>query len=1113
MSSLRRLLPAALLPIGLVAIAGCLHAATLPPRLLELRNLGYAELENEQPAAAEAHYRALIELAPDDPLGHANLAIAALRQQNFEQGLEAVDRALELSPGDGRLLSIRGDLLQWSGESEAALAEYVAAADAAPSDVETQYALYRHLTTVLREPDESLIDRVLERLVDLRPENLVVMLQQGRRSLEAGDRATASTAFLRIGELLWQAPQGSDRLWDAVIAALEGDDLDSARLPAQRLENVLKITPMYRESLRELNTGIQGIPLTRLAGEPEPTVFGEPIEVSFRGRQLEGEAGVGAPVAGDFDSDGVPDLARLAGGEDTTSLKIRLSTAGRASTFPAAGANHLSALDLDNDGHLDLLAVGGGSGRFWKGDGAGSFADATEAMGLGGLSASSTAAIDFDIEGDLDLVVTGDQLGLLVNSLQGPLEARGSDIFPASQPSSTSAAIGDFDRDGDLDVALAGAGGVWWLDNLRQGAFTHGSTVADTDAYVDLESADLDNDGFADLVATGRGAALYRNTGGAFASWSLGAKLATSAALTDVESLDADNDGRLDLAFAGAGGVVVAAQRGGGLEFLDVEDGPQSAFGLAAADFDGDGDLDLAVNGDSGLWLLDNAGGNTNHWMTVQLRGLTKGNSKNNVYGLGSVVEVRAGAAYQFREAASDAVHFGLGSRERADLLRVVWTNGVPQNRIDPAVDQRIVEEQLLKGSCPFLYVLADGEVRFVTDLLWNAPVGLPLAPGVFAPADPQELVKIGPVAPVGGRWDLRITEELWEAAFFDYVRLWVVDHPADVEVASSLKVAPGEAGPDRVLGSRDVRALAGAWDARGEDVTGRVAMRDEVYADGWRRSPYQGVAEERWTFTFDLGEAPAAPVRLLLDGWIFPADASLNLAVAQRSDFDTRMPSLEVEVDGSWQPLIETIGHPAGKTKTMVVDTPPLPAGARRLRIVAGQWLSWDRIAWTARPDDRSARVVARLEPATADLAFRGFSRVVRRAPNAPHEFDYSVVSRESPWLPFPGRYTRFGDVRELLVESDDRSVIMAAGDEMRLTFDAASLPAPPAGWKRTLFLESHGWDKDADRNTFEGRRIEPLPFQAMETYGEAFPDTEWARLYRERWLTREVVASPEPR
>jgi hypothetical protein len=400
--------------------------------------------------------------------------------------------------------------------------------------------------------------------------------------------------------------------------------------------------------------------------------------------------------------------------------------------------------------------------------------------------------------------------------------------------------------------------------------------------------------------------------------------------------------------------------------------------------------------------------------------------------------------------------------------------------------------------------------VRFVTDLLWGAPAGLPVAPGVWAGSDPQELVRVDGAVPRNGRYDFRITEELWEAAFFDHVKLWVVDHPAEVEVASSLRIIPGQKVPHEVLGTRDLRPVTAAFDARGDDVTERVRARDEIYADGWERSRYQGVARDDWTFTFDLGRAPGGPIRLHLDAWIFPADASLNLAVAQRAQPGGMPPRLEVETASGWQTLMPSMGFPPGKTKTMVVDTPPLPSGARRLRVVSGQWLSFDRIAWSAEPADAEPRIVARLAPMVADLHYRGFSAPLRLAPNAPHAFDYAKVTTESPWLPFPGSYTRYGDVRELLETPDDFSVILAAGDEMTVEFDATELPPVPAGWRRTLFLESHGWDKDADRNTWEPNQMEPLPFRAMSGYpygeGEAFPDTPAHRRYREEWLTREV-------
>jgi hypothetical protein len=618
-------------------------------------------------------------------------------------------------------------------------------------------------------------------------------------------------------------------------------------------------------------------------------------------------------------------------------------------------------------------------------------------------------------------------------------------------------------------------------------------------------------------------------------------------------ALDLDNDGRLDLAVAGSAdssgpsgvaafGQGVAAQGIGAFRTLPIEGSPSSATAIDGADLDGDGDLDLLAAGPDGLDRLTNRGGDENGWLAVRLRGLVQGNSKNNVRGVGASVEVKVGSAYQYREHDGRASHFGLGRQGAADAVRVVWTNGVPQDRVEVSGDQAIVEEQVLKGSCPFLYTYT-GEgtgddsgagdhrgIGFVTDLLWNAPAGLPVVPGVYAPADPDELVEVRGARSLPGRpgvYDLRITEELWEAAYFDHVRLWVVDHPADVEVASSLRIVPGPVPSaerprgDELLAARAVRPVVEAIDGRGRDVTDRVRARDDLYADGFTRSAYQGLAAAPWSFTVDLGPEAAArpgggPVRLLLDGWIFPADASLNLAIAQRDDLAPQPPRLEVETAGGWRVLMPHMGHPAGKTKTMVVDTPPLPEGARRLRIVTNQWISWDRIAWSRAPADDAVRIAGQLLPAKAELRFRGFSKVVRRAPNAPHGFDYARTSTASPWEPTAGPYTRYGDVRELLAASDDRPVVMGSGDEIDLLFDASGLPEPPPGWVRTLFLESHGWDKDFDRNTYAAERGSlPLPFRGMGTYGPsmdeaAAPDR---RDLAARWLTREWPGPPAER
>ena len=84
------------------------------------------------------------------------------------------------------------------------------------------------------------------------------------------------------------------------------------------------------------------------------------------------------------------------------------------------------------------------------------------------------------------------------------------------------------------------------------------------------------------------------------------------------------------------------------------------------------------------------------------------------------------------------------------------------------------------------------------------------------------------------------------------------------------------------------------------------------------------------------------------------------------------------------------------------------------------------------------------------------------------------------SPWKVMPGRYTRVGDVRELLLSADDMFVISKPGDEIRLSFDARKLPPLRAGWTRTFLLYADGFSKEMDINSASPDQVWPLPFMA---------------------------------
>jgi len=267
----------------------------------------------------------------------------------------------------------------------------------------------------------------------------------------------------------------------------------------------------------------------------------------------------------------------------------------------------------------------------------------------------------------------------------------------------------------------------------------------------------------------------------------------------------------------------------------------------------------------------------------------------------------------------------------------------------------------------------------------------------------------------------------------------------------------------------------------------------------------------------------------LLLTGWTDYAFSSDNVAASQ-AGLTLRPPALEVkEANGAWQTIVPDIGIPVGRPQTLVVDlSGRMPSTARELRIVTNMRIYWDQIAVASdtgsgavfAASTRGKRLptpfsVARLDPAAAQLRWRGFSAEVRPEGREPVSYDYDRVSRVLPWKTMPGRYTREGDVRSLLSRSDDMVVIAGPGDEIALSFDASALPALPAGERRTFLLYADGFSKEMDVNSASPDVLAPLPFHGMTRYpygpDESYPMTPERRAVIDRYNTR-VVAFPLP-
>ena len=745
--------------------------------------------------------------------------------------------------------------------------------------------------------------------------------------------------------------------------------------------------------------------------------------------------------------------------------------------------------DLEADGDLDMvLATATGLVVLRNLDGT-QFELLQEGVSGPSAGVQDVVAVDWnrDLAMDVLAVLDDGTVGVLENLLHSRFRWVSLEGVQAGA-GCVDAVVGEFNRDGFWDLATAAGGVLQVWNSAGRGRLEAAVPVLQLDGrrFTRLTAADLDNDGAVDLVAghAGQTLLLRGSNDGTFSSLTglLPAGLATSS----VEAVDLDQDGDLDL-------------------LAGVTDGVKSAGAAVVQKFS----------------ALRNEGGERNNWMEIVPRAIGEDSqfpaNRVNMHAVGAVLEVRVGAEWQSLVIDQPRMHVGLGAHERVDAVRVIWTDGVPQNLTDLSLLRArlaVLAPQILLGSCPYIYTWNGERFEFFSDCLWAAPLGLVQATGDMAPIREWEYLLIPgrSLRPRDGRYQLQLTEELWEAAYFDEVQLLAVDHPADVQVFTNEKVGGPDLAAHRIHTVRNPRLPISVVDGRGRDLLPGLRAQDQQYVQAFDRRIVQGLTDE-WTMEFDLGdlsaEQPLRDPRLVLTGWVFPTDTSINEAILQNESLPVpAAPSIEVpDGAGGWRVVRPFIGFPSGKTKAMVVDLTGVVTGENsRLRLRSSMELYWDAAFFVVNepevePLARECRLLA------ADLHYRGFSQRVYgpesvfRGGAGPEGYDYERVIREPRWSEMSGRFTRYGDVSELLRVQDERMIVMGPGDEVTVEFAVPS-EAPPDGWVRDFVLYNVGWDKDANLNTVYGQTSEPYPHGGMQRYPGDPAETRILSEDQQQWL-----------
>jgi thioredoxin-like negative regulator of GroEL len=1103
-----------------------------------------AALQVGDDVRAEKELAHAAELVPGEPAGWANWGILRLRQRDFDAASERLERARKLAPQNSHIYYLLGLLEIGKGHSAEAIADFRKSIDLAPKNLIATYQLAEETERQGDANSDVEFQKLMQQIVDAQPSNVAALLELGRVAAKRGDIATLKRVVDSIKGESQSWPPEVQQQFDALQSAASGPEPRTAALRTTYLRNVLMRVPEFRKDLAAIKPqpGDDAQPFTHFLRMETPKFTPAPADTAmhFEAQPLANPdktkwTWIGSISLGDA---GMPTVVEANGDE------VRLASGAKFS-FPGGAAHEspspegIVPIDFNYDFKTDLVLAGAGGVRFYRQDSPSAFTDVTSSTKLpvSVVNGRYTGAwaVDIEADGDLDLVLgsntgeptvlrnNGDGTFTAVSSFRGVTGVRGF-------------VWADLNGDGNPDATfIDGANHLRVFANERSGRFSEVALPADIGQIKAIAAADASHRGVLDLIAVRSDGAVLRLAERLDESGWDSTQIAqvpdASVFLAEqvrLHAVDLDNNGATDLLLGRVSGAD-ASNLAGALLWLGDD---QSRFLTAtklnapsrvfdAADISAEGRFDMLGLGSDGQPIQGiNRSTRNYHWQIIRPRALlAKGDQRINSFGVGGEIEIRSGLLVQMQPITGPQVHFGLGEQDQTDVARILWPNGTLRAEFALKADQQVVTEQRLKGSCPFLFAYNGSGMEFVKDAVpWGSAIGLRIDnQGTAKIAATEEWYKISrsQLAPHDGYYDLRFTGELWETYYYDYLSLMVVDHPAGTEVFTDERFVVPAAKPTIIV-TDESHQITHAVDDQGKDVTAVVRDLDGNYLDTFGRGQYQGVTRDHYV-DVDLGEdvPKKGPVYLIASGWLHPSDSSVNVAISQGGHEQARALSLEVPNGrGGWAVARPNLGFPAGRKKTCVIDITSvfLPGTAHIVRLRTNLEVYWDQIEWAQGRPDISPQVT-RLAPASAELRYRGYSTISQANSSSPEIPNYNrLTGARQPWHDIEGYYTRYGDVRELLDGIDDRYVIMNAGDEMALRFQAQ--PAPKSGWVRDYVIAGDGWIKDGDYNSTYSRTVLPLPYHARTVYDTPPGKLEDEWVYRqhpedwEKYHTRYVTA-----
>ena len=1137
--------------LALIVIPGCTSGkdgsdpAAKSPDLRALHLEGHALISQHRFTDAEKVLNSLVSKAPNSFVPLFNLGVCQLNQaeKGVDKAIVNFEKARKIQPSHPGVPYNLGIIHRFKGEEAAALAEFKTALELAPRDSDCHYQVAIGL---LRTGQQELALPHFEMAVQLDPtirgawNNLQLMWRRSGRIEEAnkalatfealdksGQGRAHSTKYTEQGKISeairdWAEPE----LSRASATPKPGSEFSEE--PIDQADSGDPNAPMAL-----VDSDLDCIPSLWIAGKQGRSIGLS--ETTHTVTSLSALDNARTFCVGDVDEDGLIDLVVAqkdrvvifkGDGTETPSFTKEISE------FPGEFTSVLLA-DIDMESDLDLLLIDAEGGLSLALNEGKCFRPIIESPALPAITGvrEIVAVRDLDEDRDVDLLLLTDQgLTWIAGAPEWQFE-----LAPEERPLFNSDADVNLQTRNMMSPRLADLDGDLKEDLLfvRRGTLPadeprgvigflrkHGNYrseagvplfIRPTSAegnfrgpidYLNPHPCDLDHDGWLDPVGT-------FDLGGAFsAGTSLERDSAQDIFVTRIPSEvpgsilvsgDVDGDGDLDL----------------------ITLSKQGSIGT-------DGRLDRNQPHEFRLRLQRNLFAQNHpghHTFRAHLGGRRDGDDRRtNLLGFGTRVELRSGdlatVRYQEGSHGQNARGFqplviAIGERTVIDSVTLDWPDGVLQSELGVAIDQcqEIEEIQRKASSCPILFTFADGRWNFITDFMGGGGLGFWIGPGEFAPSEPTEVVRVAPekLKPIDGVVRLSIMEPMQEICYTDRLSLMAVDHPPASDCYPEeyfpVKGAPPSGDPV-VVDHTKMLFPSRVIDLDGEQDSTLLLKKDRKYIGPRALVPeWVGYcAPQSWTFEFDA--APISKngrIALFLDGWVEYPYSRVNFA-AWQGDQRLSAPTISwrKNSESEWQLLGEEFGYPAGMPKTMVLDvTAAIASGARHFKFESNLELYWDQV-FLAPVNDPV--VTTELTLKSAILREGGYPREYSNDGLKPNTYHYEERQSTLDYRSMErGKVTRLGRVDELILEADDRFVILGGGDELLVEYDASNLPTLKPGWKRTWLLDTFGWCKDLDPLTAERKGVDPLPFMNMSGYPPQESDPAPDRLdYEKTWNTR---------